>query len=239
MSDNGARGLRRWLPGHEAGRSGRAGVPRGGRRAVWRRVQARRVAAAALAGGAVWAAISAFAPQEPPGERAVVAATDLAAGHRLGADDLSVVPIDAQAAPASRLGEVSGAVGQVLAAPMERGEMVTASRLRPSSALTELPGGARALHVPVADPGTVALVRPGDRVDVVSAGNGEVVGGGMLVLSIDPVAGQESPLGPGERGGAGLVLAVPPGDVGRIVAASIGNSTDGVQLALRSDATAR
>lgn len=239
MNDIGARGLRRWLPGRQAGRLGRAGVPRGGRRAVWRRVQARRVAAAALAGGAVWAAISAFAPQEPAREQAVVAATDLAAGHRLGADDLSVVPVDPQAAPASRLGEVSGAVGQVLAAPMERGELVTASRLRPSSALTQLPGGARALHVPVADPGTVALVRPGDRVDVVSAGSGEVVGGGMLVLSTDPTAGQESALSADERGGAGLVLAVPPGDVGRIVAASVGGSTDGVQLALRSNATAR
>lgn len=239
MSGDATRGLRRLLPGADTGRPRRAGVPRGGRRAVWRRMQARRLAAAGLAGGAVWAAITAFAPQQPAREQVVVASTDLGAGHRLEADDLSVVPIDAQAAPASRLGEASAALGQVLAAPMERGEMVTASRLRPSSALRELPGGARALHVPVADSGTVALVRPGDRVDVVSAAGGEVVGGGLLVLSIDPAGGEQSPLGSGEQGGGGVVLAVPPGDVGRIVAASIGGSTDGVQLAVRSDSTSR
>lgn len=226
--------LRRRRPGAPA-LPGRRG---GGRRGAWRRTQLRRGLAALLAGAAVWSAITAFAPAQPPSATAVAAAGDLAAGHRLDADDLTLVPVDPATAPGSRLGEVAAAVGQTLAAPLERGEVVTAARLRPSSGLTQLPLGERALHVPVADRGALALVRPGDRVDVVSVESGQTVGSALLVVSID-APGQASGFGGGDDAPAGVVLAVPPGDVGRIVSAAVGGVAGGVQLAVRPDPARR
>lgn len=223
--------LRRVGPSAPSGR-------RGGRRGAWRRTQLRRGLAALLAGAAVWSAITAFAPAQPPSATAVAAAADLAAGHRLDADDLTLVPVDPATAPGSRLGDVAAAVGQTLAAPLERGEVLTAARLRPSSGLAQLPLGERALHVPVADRGSVALVRPGDRVDVVSVESGQTVGSGLLVVSID-TPGQSGGFGGGDDTPAGVVLAVPPGDVGRIVSAAVGGVAGGVQLAVRPDPARR
>lgn len=218
--------------GTASGRSRRRGrfgaAP--GRRALWRRAQARRVLAALLLGAAVWAAITAFAPPEPEREQAVTVTRDLPAGHRLAADDLTSVPVEPRHAPASRLTDSAGAVGQVLAHSVERGEVLTAARLRPARELTGLSLDERALHVPVSDRGSLALVRPGDRVDVVSAATGELVGAGLLVLSIDAASDDD-----GESDAAGLVLAVPPVDVGRIVPAAVGSNADGVQVALRAD----
>lgn len=218
-------------PSAASGRSRRRGrlgaAP--GRRALWRRAQARRVIAALLLGAAVWAGITAFAPSEPEREQTVTLTRDLPAGHRLAADDLTSVPVEPRHAPASRLTDSAGAVGQVLAHSMERGEVLTAARLRPARELTGLSLDERALHVPVSDRGSLALVRPGDRVDVVSAATGELVGAGLLVLSID-AASEE-----GDSDAAGLVLAVPPVDVGRIVPAAVGSNADGVQVALRAD----
>ena len=202
-----------------------------GRRALWRRAQARRVVAALLLGAAVWAAITAFAPPEPEREQAVTLTRDLPAGYRLAADDLTSVPVEPRHAPASRLTDSAGAVGQVLAHSVERGEVLTAARLRPARELTGLALDERALHVPVSDRGSLALVRPGDRVDVVSAATGELVGTGLLVLSIDAANNNDD----GESDAAGLVLAVPPVDVGRIVPAAVGSNADGVQVALRAD----
>ncbi|WP_068427604.1 SAF domain-containing protein, partial [Piscicoccus intestinalis] len=193
------------------------------------RAQARRVIAALLLGAAVWAGITAFAPSEPEREQTVTLTRDLPAGHRLAADDLTSVPVEPRHAPASRLTDSAGAVGQVLAHSMERGEVLTAARLRPARELTGLTLDERALHVPVSDRGSLALVRPGDRVDVVSSATGELVGAGLLVLSID-AASEE-----GDSDAAGLVLAVPPADVGRIVPAAVGSNADGVQVALRAD----
>lgn len=218
--------------GTASGRSRRRGrfgaAP--GRRALWRRAQARRVYAALLLGAAVWAAITAFAPPEPEREQAVTVTRDLPAGHRLAADDLTSVPVEPRHAPASRLTDSAGAVEQVLAHSVERGEVLTAARLRPARELTGLSLDERALHVPVSDRGSLALVRPGDRVDVVSAATGELVGAGLLVLSIDAANDDD-----GESDAAGLVLAVPPVDVGRIVPAAVGSNADGVQVALRAD----
>lgn len=211
-------------------RRGRFGAAPG-RRALWRRAQARRVVAALLLGAAVWAAITAFAPPEPEREQAVTLTRDLPAGHRLAADDLTSVPVEPRHAPASRLTDSAGAVGQVLAHSVERGEVLTAARLRPARELTGLALDERALHVPVSDRGSLALVRPGDRVDVVSAATGELVGTGLLVLSIDAANNNDD----GESDAAGLVLAVPPVDVGRIVPAAVGSNADGVQVALRAD----
>lgn len=212
----------------------RSAFLRGGRRGAWRRVQVRRVAAAGLVGAGVWAAVAAMSPPAPVREQAVAAAADLPAGHRIASTDLQLVAVDPQIAPESRLAQGEAAVGQVLAAPMERGELVTAARLRPASGLARLAAAERALHVPVADRGAIALVRPGDRVDVVEVATGKTVGARLLVLSIDQGGAAASGLSGGEQTPAGVVLAVPPAAVQRIVPAAVGGD-GGVQLAVRPD----
>lgn len=97
-----------------------------------------------------------------------VAARDLPAGTRLGADDLRDVPAPSAVVPAAAL-DRSGALGQVLLAPVSAGETITAARLSGSGLLTGTPPGTVALPVRLADPGAAALLVPGDRVDLVTA----------------------------------------------------------------------
>lgn len=90
------------------------------------------------------------------------------------------------------------------------------------------------MHVPVADRGALALVRPGDRVDVVSVATGQTVGAGLLVLSVDQAAAAAGGLSGGGDSPTGLVLAVPPAEVSKIVPAAVGGE-GGVHLAVRPD----
>ncbi len=217
-------------------RVGRIGISRGSRRAAWRIAQLRRLLAALAVAGAVWAALTVLSPEQTPGEQAVVAAQDLPAGHRLRAEDVTLASVDPAAMPGSRTRDTATVVGQTLAHPIEAKEVLTAARLRPARALAALPAGRRALHVPIVDPGAVSLIRPGDRVDVISIGAGQTVGADLLVLAVDPESDETSGLtGTGRSGAAGVVLAATEQDVSRIVPASAGGVTDGVQLALKPD----
>lgn len=211
-------------------------VPTGSRRVAWRLLQLRKILAAIAVAVAVWASLAALSPEQAPQESAVVAAGDLPAGHRLRLEDISLAPIDPAAAPRSRTSDTSVVVGQTLAHPVEAHEVVTTARLRPARGLATLPVGRRALHVPVVDAGAVSLVRPGDRVDVISISAGQTVGSDLLVLAVDPEPDGGSGLtDTGRSAAAGVVLAATEQDVSRIVPASAGGVADGVQLALRPD----
>lgn len=185
---------------------------------------------------AVWAGLGAVSPEPPAREQAVVAATDLAAGHQLSAQDVRLAPIHPGSTPRSRTSDPGALIGQTLGQPVEAGEILTAARLRPARGLAALPPGRRALHVPVVDPGAIALVRPGDRVDVVAVSAGQTVGSDLLVLSVDAATEGGSGLTGGSGGGpAGVVLAATEQDVARIVPASAGGVADGVQIAVKSE----
>jgi Flp pilus assembly protein CpaB len=110
-------------------------------------------------------------------------------------------------------------VGRTLAAPLRAGEPVTDVRLV-GPALTDGYPGLDAVPVRLPDPGMVALLRVGDRVDLVSAdpqgGDATVVATGLPVLAL--------PAAP-ERDAAGLpgrlvVLGAYPAEVTAIAAAS-------------------
>ena len=209
---------------------------RGGRRAAWRVVQLRKGLAAVAVALAVWVALQALSPEPPAREQAVVAAADLAAGHRLTPSDVTLAPIHPESTPRSRTSDPGTVVGQTLGQPVEAGEVLTAARLRPARGLAALPPGRRALHVPVVDAGAVGLVRPGDRVDVIAVSAGQTVGSDLLVLSVDaPSEGGSGLTGSGGDGPAGVVLAATEQDVTRIVPASAGGVADGGQIAVKSD----
>ena len=192
-----------------------AGVRRRLRHAVLRR---RRLLAALLTAVAVAAGLHSVAAPPPATVRVSVAARDLPAGEILSADDL----VRADFAPGSVPDDLAGdAVGRTLAAPLRRGEPVTAVRLV-GPLLTDGTPGLVATPVRLPDRGMVALLQVGDRIDLVAAdpqaGDAEVVASDLPVLALphDDEASAAAGL-PGRL----VVVGAPPDDVGPIAAAAV------------------
>lgn len=184
------------------------------RRAVLRR---RRLLAALLTAVAVAAGLHAVAAPPPATVTVAVAARDLPAGAVLGADDL--VPADF--APASVPDDLADdAVGRTLAAPLRRGEPVTAVRLV-GPLLTDGSPGLVATPVRLPDAGMVGLLEVGDRIDLVAAdpqtGGADVVATDLPVLALPhDDSGATSGL-PGRL----VVVGAPGEEVGPIAAAAV------------------
>jgi Flp pilus assembly protein CpaB len=192
-----------------------AGVRRRLRHAVLRR---RRLLAALLTAVAVAAGLHSVAAPPPATVRVSVAARDLPAGEILSADDL----VRADFAPGSVPDDLAGdAVGRTLAAPLRRGEPVTAVRLV-GPLLTDGTPGLVATPVRLPDSGMVALLEVGDRIDLVAAdpqaGDAEVVASDLPVLALphDDEASAAAGL-PGRL----VVVGATPEEVGPIAAAAV------------------
>lgn len=156
-----------------------------------------------------------------PGPSAVVlvAAHGLSGGVPLSVTDVRAVRLPLAGIPAGALRETAAAVGRAPAGPVGRGEVLTDLRLL-GPALLRAAGGAGAVAAPVriADPGAVALVRPGDRVDVVAAGGGAAETGHLVAADL-PVVAVPGP-GDGAAEGALVVLAASPAVAARLVGAA-------------------
>lgn len=193
----------------------------------WRRVAlARRLAAAALATAAL---VLALAPRAAGGAPVVVAARDLQPGAAVAATDLRIASWPADLVPAGALTTLDSAAGRVLAAAVRAGEPLTDVRLAGPELTARLAGSPDAAAVPVrpADTGVAALLRPGDRVDVVGAGSGA----GGIVLAADVAVLAVLPSGDQTGGGGPLVLVAMPRELAtRVAAASL---TDQVAITLR------
>lgn len=170
----------------------------------------RRWAGAGLLGLGVLTALSAIAPPPPPTVAVTVASRDLAAGSVIGAHDVTSVDVPAHDATAATLA-MHEAVGGVLAAPLAAGETVTPTRLLGDALLTGTPADTVALPVRVADPGAAALVRSGDRIDLMVTVSGEQ-GATVRTVGRDlPVV--LAPTDPGSSAAdAGGLAALTPGD---------------------------
>jgi Flp pilus assembly protein CpaB len=170
----------------------------------------RRLLAALLVGTAVFAALRAVAP--PPGDTVTVlrASSDLAAGRVLGDGDLVEVAVSPDDVPD---GVVDSPVGRRLAAPVRRGEVITEVRLVGPGLLRGATDQV-ALPVRITDGETVALLRVGDRIDLLSGDPasaepaGVTVARGVRVLAL-PVADGRSPSAAASRGRI-VVIAVSP-----------------------------
>ena len=150
----------------------------------------------------------------------LVAARDLPGGVVLAARDVRPVALPAAAVPSGALPADGTVVGRVLAGAVRRGEPLTDARVV-SAGLARLAGGPGAVAVPVrlADAGVAALVRPGDRVDVVAvtgSGQTSVIAAGVSVLAV-PQAPEAS-----LADGALIVLAAPEYLAPRLIAAALG-----------------
>jgi len=122
------------------------------------------------------AAVLALRPQPAPTpvatsvgatDHVVVAARDVAAGTELAAADLRTVPMPAGLVPAGSSRRAVVLIGRIAAGAIRRGEAVTDARVVGPGLATGLgPGESAAVPVRIADPDAAALVRVGDRVDV-------------------------------------------------------------------------
>ncbi|MBC7292422.1 MAG: flagellar biosynthesis protein FlgA [Actinotalea sp.] len=195
--------------------------------AVWR---ARPTLAALAVVGLVLVAARLAAPPPAPTVPVVVTAVDVAAGATLDAAALRVVAAPPGAVPDGAPRTVDAVVGREALVPLPAGLPVVAEVLAGERFAVPAPRGTVVVAVRLADPAVSGLLRPGDRVDLVTAATGaaqpvaaDVVARGALVLDRTSVTATTGPLGLGSAdGGAVLtVVAVPPED-GRRLAAVVG-----------------
>lgn len=164
-------------------------------RRSWRLAVARhrRLLAAACLAASVSAGIQALRPEDPRTTRVWVAAADLAAGHAVQPGDLTAASWASGSVPTG-VTDPDTALGRRLATPLLRGEPLTQGRLVGPGLLEGQAPGTLAVAIRPAEPATIAMVRPGDLVDVLSAspGPGSDLGhssGGIF----EPTAGVSQP----------------------------------------------
>jgi len=155
----------------------------------------RRLAAAGLAAGALASSLHALAPGPPARSSVLVAVRDVPAGTVLGAADLRLARRTASELPQGALTDPASAVGRAVGSGMRTGEALTDARLVGPGLLAGRPVGQVAAPVRIADGEAAALLRAGDRVDVLqAAGNdGDAVGGAVDVE--DGPADRDVPVG--------------------------------------------
>ena len=202
------------------------------RRPSWARRLARRGArrwlAALLAAGTVGGGLHLVLTRPAPDDVPVLVATrELPLGSTMSASDVEVVMLPPRAVPATGLSAAADATGQVLAAPVVEGEMLTQSDLRTSGLLSGMPSGTVAVFLPVQDAAVASAIGSGDVVDVRSPVDGSTVADAARVL-------QSLSTG----GATGLWLVVDPSTAGDLAAARGADPLGATLLvALRSDST--
>lgn len=158
-------------------------------------------------------------PAPPATVTVALAARDLPSGTVLAAADLTRVSVPEGVALARTPTDI---VGRTLAAPVRRGEPVTDVRLVGPALVSAFPGRL-ALPVRIPDPGVVALLRVGDRIDVIGV---DPQGGGTAAVATDvpvlalPAAKPDEASGSG-LGGRLVVVAALPGEVDQIADAAV------------------
>ena len=170
----------------------------------------RRPLAAACAAVAVLVGLRVGAGPPPPTVAVPVAARDLSAGSVVGSADLTTAAFAPGTEPS---GLADDPVGRVLAAPVGAGEPVTDVRLV-GAGLAEAHADLIVVPVRLPDAGVVALLRLGDRIDLLAAdpGSGEAtpVADDVLVLVV-PAAGRSRGRLVGAAGAPGRARDQPRG----------------------------
>jgi Flp pilus assembly protein CpaB len=156
----------------------------------------------------VLTAVRAASAEPAPVVEVVVARADLPGGSQVTSKDLALATFRVDSLPAGTTGSPADVVGRVLAAPVRAGEALTDVRLVAPGLLEGYPGLV-ATPVRLADAASVALLRVGDRVDLVAADpegrSAEPVARGAPVVAL-PRSGA---VGDDVLGGGLVVVAVP------------------------------
>lgn len=142
-----------------------------GRPPLWRRRlhRHRRPLLALLAGLLVWSLTAALRPADPARVPVVVAARDLAPGTTVTPDDLVVADVPEQARSVDSTADPTTLVGRRVVVPLLAGDAVLARHLLTASLLAGYGAGTVATPLRLADASALALLRPGDLVDVIAA----------------------------------------------------------------------
>lgn len=182
----------------------------------------------------------AAAPPPAPTLPVVVADADLRAGDVLAEGDLRTVRLPRSAVPRTAVAAAGELVGEELAVDLPRGLPVVPAHLTRSRFVTSAPAGTVAVPVHLADAAVAALLRPGDRVDLVAGTldtwpgdtGPEVVAEAALVLEVLSAPDDEDGLGllgTGQAGGGEpLVVVAVHADEGHRIAAAEGGSLGAV-----------
>ncbi|GAA4366562.1 hypothetical protein GCM10023088_13460 [Actinomadura verrucosospora] len=173
----------------------------------------RRPLAALFAAAAAGLALPALRPGPPASVRVLGAARDLPGGTPLAPADLRPLDLPPSAVPAGALR--AGGAGRVLAGPMRRGEPLTDARVVGAGLLRGYGPGTVAAPVRLADAGAARLVRPGDRVVILTVPSEGAPANGprprwpaaRVVVSEVPVIAIPPPDENGPEEGALVVLA--------------------------------
>lgn len=200
----------------------------------------RRLFASGLLAGSVALALSALDPAPPTTVRVVAAARDLSGGARLTLDALRTTELPPAAVPHGAVRHPEQLVGRVLAAPVRRGEIMTDVRVVGAPLLRSYGEGLVAVPVRIADGASVALLQPGDVIDVLAAAapdiavtsaptRADVVAASAPILSLP--SRRETAFGGGEDAGALVVLATSAPTAARLAAAAV---TSRLSLTIRS-----
>jgi pilus assembly protein CpaB len=165
----------------------------------------------------VAASLSALAPPEGAAVAVVAAARDLPSGALLEAADLTLVHLPPVAVPDGAAATAAQVVGMRVSGAVRAGETLTDVRLLGAGLVPA--GDEVAVPVRVAEAAVAALLRPGDRVDVLSA---DPEGGpAARTVVADVVVLAVPDLGEGAVDGALLVLAASRGGASRLAAAAV------------------
>jgi Flp pilus assembly protein CpaB len=192
----------------------------------------RRTAAALLAAVALILAVNAVRPGHAATVEVWVAAHDLGGGEPLHRSDLALEALPRSAVPAGALATRTAPIGVMLGAPVRRGEPLTDVRLL-SPYLLAAAASPHDLAVPVRvtdGPAALSLVRPGERVAVIAAGDtgvGSVAPARTVAAALRVLA---VPAHPTDEGLALVIVAATPRQATAL--ASI-PSSDRVSVAVR------
>jgi Flp pilus assembly protein CpaB len=149
----------------------------------------RRKLAVLAAVAAVLTGVSAAAPEGPAMISVVKAKSRLPAGTVVSTSDLVLDRVAAADVPEGVLTDPLTLVGKTLAAPVAENQMMTP--LAATDARTSVPYGHVIAPLRLVDTALVALLRPGDLVDVIAAdaqaGQAAVVAAGARVVTIPQI----------------------------------------------------
>jgi Flp pilus assembly protein CpaB len=179
----------------------------------------------------------------PPAETAgvVVAARDLTAGHVLAAEDLRTVRLPADVVPTGTVGRVPALEGRWVVVDIPAGLPLVDGVLDADRFGIRAPAGTVAVPIRLADAAVAALLRPGDRIDLVAPGadpaepgeptpDATVLARAAVVLEVtrEEAAGDGGLLGGGAQTPDPLVVVAVAVDEGHRLASAVGGSLGAV-----------
>jgi Flp pilus assembly protein CpaB len=175
----------------------------------------------------------------PPAETTgvVVAARDLTAGHVLAAEDLRTVRLPAGLVPTGTVGRVPALEGRWVVVDIPAGLPLVDGVLDADRFGIRAPAGTVAVPIRLADAAVAALLRPGDRIDLVAPGGTSPVGEqapaavlarAAVVLEVTDEAAADGGLGGGAATSDPLVVVAVAVDEGHQLASAVGGSLGAV-----------